>query len=1034
MKCPKCHSDNPDTKQFCGDCGTQLIPAEKAHISFTKTLETPEYELTRGTILAGRYEIIEELGKGGMGNVYRVVDKKINEEVALKLIKPEIAGDKKTLERFGNELKLTRSIVHKHVGRMYHLGEDKGIHFITMEYVSGQDLKALIRQTGQLAVGTVIHIAKQICDGLSEAHKLGVVHRDLKPSNIMIDRDGDVRVMDFGIARSLYAKGITGAGAVIGTPEYMSPEQVEAKEVDQRSDIYSLGVILYEMVTGELPFEADSPFAVGIKHKSELPKDPKELNLHISDDLSRLILRCLEKEKGGRYQSAGELRSELERIERGLPTRDRAVKKKTSVTSKEITVSFNVRKVFIPVVLLIAVVLAGLLIWKPWSMKRPAPVITGKASLAVMYFKNNTGDKSLDHWRTALSDSIITDLSQSRYFDVLSSDRLFSILRKLDLLESTGYATEDLREIAAEGGVNFIVMGSLSRAGDTFRINYVIQEISSGKNRESSRVEGQGEASIFPMVDEITRQIKRDFDLSPEQIAGDIDREIGTITTRSAEAFKYYSEGRQAFSAGEYQRSVALMERAVEADPEFAMAYRSLAMAYNNNQLQAKSEKYMKKAYELSDRLPEREKYTIAADFFSRKQTSYDKAIENYKKLLELYPDDPIGNTNLAGIYGSLEQWDKAIEKYRTALQQKDAGIQTIKGLADMYLCKGQVDKARDALLDYVENHKDNDLLHRSLGFTYIIQRKFALALAEADKAFSLDPAIGINLFLRGNIFLFKGDFEAARLEYTRMEERVNPIAKVVGTLGFVLLDSLHGRFAEEIEQMKKGIAICQSFDQKGWEFNFHLKLGEVYLETGNMKEALSQLDQAWSIAQDRGDLEEQRLVLVDKGKYLLKTGSVPDALKTAEELKNLIEQGLNEKEMREYHYLMGLIECEKNDYRRAVDHLNQAKSLLPAENYPWDGQARFSFALGRALHQQGNLSEAQQACEEILQMTFGRLFYPKIYVLAFYELGRVFQDQGNAAQAIETYEKFLDLWKDADPGIGEVEDARERLDGLKGH
>ncbi|NIN92633.1 protein kinase, partial [bacterium] len=238
MKCLKCHSDNPSDSKFCKECASPL-PSSK-EIPVTKTLETPAEELTTGTTFAGRYQIIEELGKGGMGKVYRVLDKELKEEVALKLIKPDIASDKKTLERFSNELKLARKISHKNVGRMYELMEEKGIRYITMEYVPGEDLKRLIRKVGQFSAGKTVSITKQVCEGLVEAHRLGVVHRDLKSQNIMVDEDGNARILDFGIARSLRGKGITGAGVMIGTPEYMSPEQAEVKEVDQRSDIYSL--------------------------------------------------------------------------------------------------------------------------------------------------------------------------------------------------------------------------------------------------------------------------------------------------------------------------------------------------------------------------------------------------------------------------------------------------------------------------------------------------------------------------------------------------------------------------------------------------------------------------------------------------------------------------------------------------------------------------------------------------------------------------------------------------------------------------
>jgi len=369
IKCPKCQSDNPETATFCADCGTQLPSI--GDIEATETIEIPKEGLARGTIFAGRYEIIEELGKGGMGRVYRVEDKKLDQEVALKLIKHEIANDKKNIERFRNELKLARKIRHKNVCGMFDLGETEGAHFITMEYIDGEDLKSMIRMIGKLSTGKAILIAKQVCEGLTEAHGLGVVHRDLKPSNIMIDKFGNAKIMDFGIARSLKAKGITGTGVMIGTPEYMSPEQVEAKDIDQRSDIYSLGIIMYEMLTGNPPFEAETPFALGVKHKSEAPKNPMEFNPQIPDDLSKTILKCLEKEKNSRYQSAADVRSELERIEQGLPTTDRVLPKKKPFTSREITVQFSTKKLLVPALAILCLVLIALMIWSPWIKRDP---------------------------------------------------------------------------------------------------------------------------------------------------------------------------------------------------------------------------------------------------------------------------------------------------------------------------------------------------------------------------------------------------------------------------------------------------------------------------------------------------------------------------------------------------------------------------------------------------------------------------------------------------------------------------------------
>ncbi|MGD8536912.1 MAG: protein kinase, partial [Candidatus Aminicenantes bacterium] len=329
------------------------------------------------------------------GKVYKVLDTELKEKVALKLLNPEIAADKDTIERFRNELKFARKITHKNVCRMYDLSKEEGTYYITMEYVDGKDLKRMVRMMGQLSAGKALSIAKQVCEGLSEAHKLGVVHRDLKPQNIMVDEEGNARIMDFGIARSLKTKGLTSTGVMVGTPEYMSPEQVEGKEIDKRSDIYSLGVIIFEMLTGQAPFSGETPYSVAFKHKTEPPPDPKEMNVQIPEKLSRVILKCMEKAKEDRYQKAEELFSDLTQIEKAIPTTERVVPKRKPSTVKEKRISIGSKKLLIPalVVVLLAILVGAVL----WIFRGgESMLIAEPISVMVVDFQNLTGDPDFD--------------------------------------------------------------------------------------------------------------------------------------------------------------------------------------------------------------------------------------------------------------------------------------------------------------------------------------------------------------------------------------------------------------------------------------------------------------------------------------------------------------------------------------------------------------------------------------------------------------------------------------------------------------
>jgi tetratricopeptide (TPR) repeat protein len=845
----------------------------------------------------------------------------------------------------------------------------------------------------------------------------------------MIDKQGDVRIMDFGIARSLEAKGITGSGVMIGTPEYMSPEQVEGKEIDQRSDIYSLGVILYEMVTGRVPFEGDTPFTVGVKQKSETPQNPKDINSQVPDDLNKVILRCLEKYKENRYQSAGEIRSELENIEKGIPTTERIVPERKPLTSREITVQFNMKKLFVPAIVFAALIITAVIIWQVLAQKEAIPISTGKPSLAVMYFKNNTGDESFDTWRSALSDSIITDLSQSKFIKVLSGDRLYSILRKSNLLEAKSYASEDLLRVAGEGGVNHILQGGLSKAGDTFRIDYTLQDINTGEIIGSDRVEGRGEDSIFTMVDALTRKIKSNFNLTDSEIAGDIDKDVGQITTKSPEAYKFYMEGKKFHWDDDNRTALKYYESAVAVDPEFASAYRAIAIANYNLGFFNEEKKYIQKALELSDRVSERERYQIQGDYYYRLEI-YDKSIEAFSKLLELYPDDINGNNVLGLIYTEIEEWDKAIERHEVNVQNRAEFMYAYSNLASAYRGKGLYDKAKEVLEFYLDNFPDHAYIHQALSRLYIEQGELDLALIEAEKAFKLDPTDYTNYMRKGDIFLYKGDFIKAEQEYENLMKVREPAGQAWHFFRLSHLYRMLGRFEKSKSMILQGIELSEKLGQKVWVASYRLDLAENFRITGNYEGSLAESEEAWIKAVEAEYPYFQRLALHSRGLAYIEMNAMTEAMKSADELKQMIEERLNRKELRLYHHLMGMIELKKENYAKAIEHFEEALSLESYGHLTQSADVINSLAL--AYFKERNLDKAQEAYERITLLTTGRRDYGDIYAKSFYMLGKIYEEQGYTAKAIEHYEKFLELWKDADPGLPEVDDARARLARLK--
>ena len=1039
VKCPKCNADNPDTLKFCGECGNRLPSIRD--IEVTETIEAPKEELTTGSTFAERYQIIEELGKGGMGRVYRALDKELNEEVALKLIKPEIAKDKITIERFKSELKFARKISHRNVGRMYELMEDRGSHFITMEYVPGQDLRGLIRQTGQLAMGTTIKLAKQVCDGLGEAHHHGVVHRDLKPSNIIIDRDGNARILDFGIAKSIEGKAITGAGVMIGTPEYMSPEQVEGKDIDKRSDIYSLGIILYEMSTGKVPFEGDTPFTIGVKHKSEFPKDPKEINSQIPDDLNNVILKCLEKDKDKRYQSSEDVRFELSKIEKGIPTTERIIPERKPLTSREITVQFNLKKLlFSTMIVGVVVVAAVMMIWKPWAQKAPVMAPKIENSIAVISFENLTGDKAFDALCKVTPNLLITKLEGTGLFHVATWERMRDLLKQMGK-EDVEFINSDLGfELCQKEGIESIVTGRITKAGEMFAIDVKVLDVENKDLLVSAISQGEGVDSILrTQIDELGKEISQGIGIAKQKIEATQVR-VADVTTNSMEAYNYYLKGREEYEKYYFENAPKFLEKALELDPTFASAYLWLARAYRSiSNIEASNEAY-EKAKTFSEKATEKERLYIEASYASARERDPEKRIRILKQIAKKYPKEKQVHYSLANYYRSQKLYDEAIEEFNRALELDPNYGLALNMLAYSYSEMGNFEKAIEYFKRYASASPEDANPLDSMAELYFRMGRLDEAIAKYKEALEVKPDFGTELAI-GYIFALKEDYIETMRWVDQFIAMASPIGFGIRGSGDYWKAFYHywlGNSDHSLSELHRLFDLAEAKGDMGAKLDLLWIIGWIYYDKGEIEPSLSHF-KSWfdngiefypAFIPDLSAFFRFSLGLVD-----LKQGRIDSAKSRLAEMKSFLPNKVSPSNKDLLTFLHDLLNGEvllaKDSVEEAIAVLEKASPLgkpphiqdILLYNIPF-----LKDVLARAYQQKGALDKAIAEYERLITFNSSReercLIHPKYH----YRLAMLYEQKGWEGKAIEEYEKFLDLWKDADPGIAEVEDAKKRL------
>jgi len=834
MKCPACQTDNPSDSKFCKECSTPLSARKDIPVSRTETLNQPIKELAPGTNFSGRYQVIEELGTGGMGKVYKVFDTKIKEKIALKLIKPELSLDAEVLERFGHEMTLARKIGHRNVCRMFDLGEAEGVHFLTMEFVHGEDLKSMIRMSGTMSVGAVLSIGKQIADGLAEAHNLGIVHRDLKPQNIMIDKGGNAKIMDFGIARSMRVRGVTGPGVMIGTPEYMSPEQAEAKEVDQRSDIYSLGIILYEMAAGQVPFEGETALAIAMKQKGEAPKNPKGLNPHIPDDLAGVILKCLEKDQSRRYQTASDVRAELERIEKGLPTTERVAPERKPFTSKQITVSFRLKKVIIPAAAIVVLAVIGIVLFKVMPKKAASPAAPANRSIAVLAFENIGDSREDDAFSNGITEDITTQLSKISELDVRSQTSAMRY-KKSDL---------GIKEIARELNVAHILVGSVRRADSTVRITARLIDTATDKNIWADTFDRDSK-EIFAIQSDIAQQIAAALKatLTPAE-----KERIEKKPTKDIRAYEYYVKGREyyhRYKKEDNEQAIELFKKAIELDPDYALAHAGLADAYfqrvgrfgfpEAEWFDAANEE-AQKAISLDPNLAEGYKALGTA---YRVKGWWRKALEAYQKAVEANPNSALACGALAECYYNIGEFDKAFLFSKKEIALSPAEAFPCYHLGYTYYGLDDPVRAEEWYKKALELQPDLDVAHIGLINLFLDLGEYNKAIEQSQTGLSKFPSSPSAWIMESAALaeLFSGHYEKAQEYYQKIGAQ--PIE-----LGYIYWKA--GRKDEASELFQTNLDRLQKRLEQGDEGNdTRLSMAAIYAVQGDKEEALKWLQKA---------------------------------------------------------------------------------------------------------------------------------------------------------------------------------------------
>jgi len=1001
----------------------------------------------------GHYRIEEEISRGGMGIVYRATDTRLNREVALKVLPEDLMHDPDRRRRFLQEAQAASSIEHPNVAVIYDADEAAGQTFIAMELIRGQKMSDwLARQ--RPTVPHALELATEIASGLSRAHDRQIVHRDLKPANIMVTEDGHAKIIDFGIAKLVEstvnaadetrASQDTAAGLVLGTMTYMSPEQARGEKVDLRSDVFSFGIVLYEMLSGKPPFQGKTGLdtAAAILHAAppRLPPLGPGVMADVSADIQRVVDKCLEKDPANRYQSMKDVVVDLRTARRRLESGVQSVPIASSPSRR------STRRLGLAVAGGAVVVAAAVAVFV-WSRANQGPAPLGptdaakRPSVAVLYFDNSTGAPDLDWLRTGIAEMVVTDLSQSQDVEVLPTDRVYAELASLKRADDKTLSADVVSQVAKRTGVDHVIVGSYMRVGESVRINLSLQDVKTGRIVTSERVEGPGTANLFQMVDDLSHRIRTKFqELRPggapnaalistpggTPAPGDgLDRGLGDVTTTSIEAYKQYAEGINLHERSREDEAAVLLEKAIAIDPSFAMAYIKLAVVQENLGRLDLSSKYATLAIQHADRLTPRERYYIEGYYYSQRRDTLARGLDAYKKCVDLDPGHQACRHNLAVQLSNLERFQEAAGHYEELIRRGGTYPSTFHNLGDIYMWLGEPDKALAVTQLFSTRNPENGAGHSAVGGALVTLGRYEEALTEFSRAEALDPTDFGAPLGRFAAQIHLEDWAAARSTASTLAGGVGQTRRWYGNLAETMVEAYAGRCAEALSATNRAIAAYQVPTLN--TAVTHELAASLELQCGQTAEAVASAEKAVAGAKD--DPEELNALGLF-ATTLSAAGRQKEADAAVSEVASRADPLAPVRDARSLAFARGSVALARRDFAVAIEELQRAQAALPPGGPALTPSPHTPiwFALGEAYFDAGRIREAEPWFQKVVDRSAERTYEPVEFVRSWYYLAKIREERGDTAGAREAYRRFATYWKDGTLDRDRVAEAERKI------